>query len=160
MQLEDDRDCFSCPFCGSQYSPEPDDDGVRVLNAHTEFDCPTCSSALADGSIAGQRLLHCVPCGGILIAMHDLVPLVASLRSERGSFAATPRPINLADLSRSLRCPRCKAPMDTHPYGGPGNVVIDSCEACEVNWLDRGELARIVAAPDHEYCQVRVRTGL
>ncbi len=152
MQLEDDRDCFTCSFCGSEYCPEPDDDGVRILNAKTPYDCPVCSTTLADGSLAGQRLLHCVQCGGLLIAMHDLVPLAAALRSERGSFAVSPRPIDLSALSRELRCPHCKTPMDAHPYGGPGNLVIDSCEACELNWLDRGELARIVAAPDHQYC--------
>jgi Zn-finger nucleic acid-binding protein len=38
--------------------------------------------------------------------------------------------------------------MITHRYGGPGNVIIDSCERCQANWLDYGELARIVRAPD------------
>ncbi|MGD0548268.1 MAG: hypothetical protein ABR991_10645, partial [Terracidiphilus sp.] len=33
--------------------------------------------------------------------------------------------------------------MDAHFYGGPGNVVIDSCEECCVIWLDRGEARRI-----------------
>jgi Zn-finger nucleic acid-binding protein len=41
--------------------------------------------------------------------------------------------------------------MDTHPYGGPGNVIIDTCENCSVNWLDHGELQRIVRAPDSHY---------
>jgi Zn-finger nucleic acid-binding protein len=30
-------------------------------------------------------------------------------------------------------------------------VIIDNCERCELNWLDYGELRRIVQAPDHEY---------
>jgi Zn-finger nucleic acid-binding protein len=38
--------------------------------------------------------------------------------------------------------------MIDHPYGGPGNVVIDTCERCGVNWLDPGELRRIAMAPD------------
>ena len=39
--------------------------------------------------------------------------------------------------------------MDTHFYGGPaGNVVIDDCAACELNWLDKVELTRIVRAPE------------
>ena len=38
--------------------------------------------------------------------------------------------------------------MDTHLYAGPGNVVIESCDTCLLNWLDRGELMRIVHAPD------------
>jgi hypothetical protein len=37
--------------------------------------------------------------------------------------------------------------MSTHPYFGPGNVVIDNCEACELVWLDCGELRQIVDAP-------------
>ena len=38
--------------------------------------------------------------------------------------------------------------MEAHSYCGPGNVVIDSCESCSLNWLDHGELARIAQAPD------------
>jgi hypothetical protein len=37
--------------------------------------------------------------------------------------------------------------MATHPYFGPGNVVIDSCEPCELVWLELGELKQIVDAP-------------
>ena len=37
--------------------------------------------------------------------------------------------------------------MTTHPYYGPGNVVIDSCEPCDLVWLDFGELKQIVDAP-------------
>jgi Zn-finger nucleic acid-binding protein len=38
--------------------------------------------------------------------------------------------------------------MDTHPYCGPANIIIDTCERCGVNWLDYGELDRIVRAPE------------
>jgi len=38
--------------------------------------------------------------------------------------------------------------MAGHPYGGGGNLNVDSCEKCGVVWLDGGELRRIVAAPD------------
>ena len=47
-----------------------------------------------------------------------------------------------------IDCPQCHRRMDTHLYGGPGNVVIDSCEECSLIWLDRGELMHIVHAPD------------
>ena len=40
--------------------------------------------------------------------------------------------------------------MDTHPYYGPGNVVIDSCDRCELVWLDFGELKQIVDAPGQD----------
>jgi Zn-finger nucleic acid-binding protein len=41
--------------------------------------------------------------------------------------------------------------MEAHFYGGPGNVVIDTCESCSLNWLDHGELARIAQAPASDY---------
>ena len=47
--------------------------------------------------------------------------------------------------------------MDAHPYGGGGNVNVDSCETCGLIWLDGGELRRIVAAPDHESWDVERR---
>ena len=37
--------------------------------------------------------------------------------------------------------------METHPYYGPGNVIIDSCTGCDLVWLDFGELAQIADAP-------------
>jgi Zn-finger nucleic acid-binding protein len=37
--------------------------------------------------------------------------------------------------------------MDTHYYAGPGNIVIDDCSFCHLNWLDYGELQRITRAP-------------
>ena len=38
--------------------------------------------------------------------------------------------------------------METHPYYGPGNVVIDSCCGCGCGyvWLDHGELATLARA--------------
>jgi Zn-finger nucleic acid-binding protein len=38
--------------------------------------------------------------------------------------------------------------MDAHFYGGPGNVVIDSCEDCSLIWLDHGAITRIAHAAD------------
>lgn len=40
--------------------------------------------------------------------------------------------------------------MDVHPYYGPGNVAIDSCSACNLVWLDFGELRQITHAPGQD----------
>lgn len=40
--------------------------------------------------------------------------------------------------------------MNTHPYYGPGNVVIDTCSHCEVIWLDRAELGTTTGAPGRD----------
>jgi Zn-finger nucleic acid-binding protein len=95
-----------------------------------------------------QSLLYCAQCHGMLISMEKFLPLVERLRAVRdrpAAFAAAPD--RQAD-AKNLRCPLCDHPMDDHPYGGPGNVTIDSCEECSVIWFDRGELRRIVVAPD------------
>jgi len=37
--------------------------------------------------------------------------------------------------------------MENHLYLGPGNVVIDTCNSCNLIWLDYGELNKVVNAP-------------
>ena len=56
------------------------------------------------------------------------------------------RPIDHSTRSRRLRCPACERSLETHPYYGPGNVVIDSCAECGYVWLDHGELASVERA--------------
>jgi len=84
----------------------------------------------------------------MLIDMNRLPTVIDTVRArEHRSFRMVlPRRQNPAD--RLINCPGCGQPMLGHLYGGPGNVVIDSCERCQVNWLDPGELRRIVVAPD------------
>jgi Zn-finger nucleic acid-binding protein len=152
MRLEEDQDFFTCDFCGDHYYPEPDDQGVRVLGpSAAHMSCPVCHHDMSNAALGGQRIAYCTGCGGMLIPMRIFVSLLGELRSERGSFAVPSRPLNARDLDRRIACPECGAQMDNHAYGGPGNVVLDSCETCETNWLDRGELARIAAAPDRQY---------
>jgi Zn-finger nucleic acid-binding protein len=62
-----------------------------------------------------------------------------------------PENISLTGHIGSLGSPQCGEEMDKHPYGGGGNVIIEDCERCSLNWLDYGELERIVQAPDREY---------
>ena len=33
--------------------------------------------------------------------------------------------------------------METHPYYGPGNIVVDTCSECGYLWLDHGEMTRV-----------------
>jgi Zn-finger nucleic acid-binding protein len=151
MRLDHKILCFRCDFCASEYTPEPDVDGVRILNESTAYRCPVCQDTLAEGVLAGVGVLHCQACGGLLAPMGEFFGLIGALRAARGAFIAPARSFEAAALDRRIACPKCSATMDAHPYGGPGNVTIDTCENCESNWLDRGELARIVGAPDYDY---------
>jgi Zn-finger nucleic acid-binding protein len=140
---------FVCDYCQSIFAPPAEDEGVLAI-AEVAEKCPLCQAALWDASLETFSLRFCKPCKGMLIAMDDLMPLVESLRARRDAPVRMAQRRNPADANRRLLCPRCAGGMDAHPYGGAGNINIDSCERCAVVWLDRGELRRISSAPDYQ----------
>lgn len=148
MRADPDRGLFVCDYCESQAAPPVDDDGVLLLGVAKEK-CPCCQSALSNGSLESFNLLYCEHCRGMLIGMDDFQQLIAALRARRDAPAAFLAPRSSADADRTLMCPKCGAAMDDHPYGGGGNVNVDTCEACESIWLDGGELRKIASAADH-----------
>ncbi len=148
MRLKTDADSFVCDFCHAVYVPDTNTDGVRVLGEESTAICPVCRTPLMHAAVAGRRIQYCEKCHGMLIPMGYFAALTQDLRAIRGALAASASPPDERDLDRRADCPQCGARMDTHRYGGPGNVIIDSCERCQVNWLDYGELARIVRSPD------------
>jgi Zn-finger nucleic acid-binding protein len=87
----------------------------------------------------------------MLIPIDIFVALIQDLRARCDTCPESERPADWKDLKRQVHCPQCGGEMDTHPYGGPGNIIIDNCPRCRVNWLDHSELARIVRAPDRAY---------
>jgi Zn-finger nucleic acid-binding protein len=154
MRPDRDRGLFVCDYCESQAVPPADDDGVLLLGS-TQEKCPICTSkpsplALSKGSLESFNLLYCEHCRGMLIDMDDFQPLIAALRSHRDAPAAFLAPRSSTDADRALQCPKCGAAMDNHPYGGGGNVNVDTCEACDVIWLDGGEVRKIASAADRQ----------
>jgi Zn-finger nucleic acid-binding protein len=93
---------------------------------------------------------YCRNCRGVLIERRSFASVVEKRRAWAHSTPAPPIPLDRAELERQVRCPACAGPMMTHPYYGPGNVVIDGCQACELVWLDCGELKQIVDAPGRD----------
>ena len=148
MRLLRDQGLMICDYCGSQATPPTDEEGVIVLDP-TKHNCPVCGTALANASIESQDMLYCTGCHGMLLAMERFLPLLHVLREFRYWSRSSQAPRDF-DAARVLHCPLCQHQMDEHPYGGGGNVAVDSCEACGMLWLDRGELSRIVAAPDRD----------
>jgi Zn-finger nucleic acid-binding protein len=147
MKLKADLQSLKCEYCHSVYFPEKNDDGVRVLEEQSSHDCPICSVPLMHAYLFKSPIIYCRKCNGMLIAMGMLEPMIDQLRSTHAA-ATTPPPTDKDDLRRKINCPQCHRPLDAHIYGGPGNVVIDSCETCSLLWLDRSELMRIARAPD------------
>jgi Zn-finger nucleic acid-binding protein len=148
MRLSRDQGLMLCDYCGSQKTPPTDEDGVVVL-APSSHNCPVCATPLADASIESHEILYCTHCHGMLLDMGKFLPLLDVLREYRYWSRSSQAPRDFDD-GRVLHCPLCKGEMDHHPYGGGGNLAVDSCEPCGVLWLDRGELSRIVAAPDRD----------
>jgi Zn-finger nucleic acid-binding protein len=148
MQLSRDQGLMICDYCKRQVTPLADEDGVIVMDA-TSHNCPVCRAALANASIESQQFLYCTRCHGMLLEMEKFVSLVDVLREYRYWCRSSQAPRD-PDSDRVLHCPLCRHEMDGHFYGGGGNVNVDSCETCGALWLDRGELSRIVAAPDRD----------
>jgi Zn-finger nucleic acid-binding protein len=108
--------------------------------------CPSCATDLADGRLEGNPVSFCRDCEGMLIAMDQFVSVIEAVRvHEEPARTVSPRKQRPGD--RTIACPGCGKPMLSHFYGGPGNIVLDTCEPCRLNWLDRGELRRIARAP-------------
>jgi len=151
MRLEDGKASLVCDYCKQVYVPETNEDGVRVFDEQSALMCPVCGIPLVHAAMAGYRILYCAHCHGNLVAMPEFAALVGDLRAQWRGAPGNPRVPDPDELRRHISCPQCHRPMDTHFYGGPGNVVIDDCSPCDLDWLDAGELMSIARAPDHTY---------
>jgi Zn-finger nucleic acid-binding protein len=149
MRFDEVQGCLTCEFCGNVQVLQPDADGVAMLGATSPLKCPMCKTALAEAAVHGRKLLCCPRCRGLLVGMDVFAGLAQTLRAERKEPPEPPHRFDPKDLDRALECPQCGARMDTHPYAGPGNVAITTCEFCHLDWLDHGALGHVVAASDH-----------
>jgi Zn-finger nucleic acid-binding protein len=137
---------FGCAHCGTE-EPIPAALSAFELGEGAGADCPACHAALLGASVAGWPTSVCPSCFGVLAGMASFVAVVEAVRLLDGPPVDALPPRRQRPGDRVLLCPRCHDPMLSHQYGGAGNVVIDSCESCQVNWLDGGELRRIALAP-------------
>jgi len=146
-RLEVDRveGVLVCRHCGSIAEVSS---FVRDLEfgENSQSACPLCAAPLVHARLEGHPLLACRACAGLLIGMPSFVSIIDAVRA-REDRTGVPSPRQQQPGDRVLACPLCQRPMLGHLYGGPGNVVIDTCEPCRVNWLDPPELRRIARAP-------------
>lgn len=151
LRLVEGRGHFVCDYCAAVQmldgAAPAGVDGVSAIASATDAGCPTCNRPLFSAVLDGWSVTTCRACSGILIPRSAFGKIVAARRAAATGPEITPRPIDPAEFSRSLPCPLCRGRMEVHPYYGPGAVVIDSCNACGVVWLDRGELRAIELAP-------------
>ena len=112
-----------------------------------EFLCPVCvDRRLQVAETNGTQVCACPECSGFVIDSESLARVISAIRREYEGKEQI-APFDSAQLDEVRNCPACYKPMQTHPYYGPGNAVIDSCIGCHLTWLDGSELSKIKVAP-------------
>ncbi len=152
MRLVDKREFFICDFCGGFHFPiclNTIDDSVKILGDESNHDCPVCPDCitLIAGSVHGHRVHYCKKCRGVLTFNEGFLEIVKTIRAHHEGPDDKPSPLDPREYERTIRCPMCDQIMEAHPYYGPGNVIIDTCNHCRAVWLDHGELRVIQKAP-------------
>jgi Zn-finger nucleic acid-binding protein len=152
MEFHESRRYFRCAHCATVHFPEPAAQGdLRVLGVEQDAPpCPACRTPLAAATLNQGAAHYCQQCRGLLLDRQTFVEVVQTKRAWATSEPRTPGPLNRRDLERVVDCPRCRKRMSTHPYYGPGRIVIDTCDTCNLVWLDHGELERVVDAPGRD----------
>lgn len=147
MALMPDRPCWQCSHCSTMICPDPAADGLRVVG-DARHSCPVCRQALIGAVMDDRTTVElCERCKGLLMARRAFSETLVARRRAADTPSVTPAPADRAQLQRRIACPNCAAPMIADWYYGPGNIVIDTCPACDIVWLDAGELRRAIDAP-------------
>jgi Zn-finger nucleic acid-binding protein len=152
MALHEARGYLFCTHCGSLRFPQPpDDEGLKVLGqAADPPPCPACHAPLAAARLDDRPVHVCGTCRGVLTPRGVFADVVRVRRAWASGPPAPPVRRDDREPAREATCPVCSRQMATHPYLGPGGVIIDTCDTCDVVWLDAGELRHIVNAPGRD----------
>ncbi len=149
MQPVGGRAYFRCQHCTTFEFPATAEDGVVTLDELTDLDCPVCFSKLSSAAMEGHTINFCGHCRGVLTSNALFSQIVTQRRAKNIEYTAAPAPIGRTEFQRRLQCPQCMSRMDTHPYGGGGAVVVDTCCRCHLIWLDAGEIDDIARHRPH-----------
>ena len=139
-----------CTFCRTvQATPDVTEVADRVLSleAPVGVHCPVCDHELETALIDDVPACHCPNCRGLLLSSTEFRRVVEDRRAAYGGpevAVALPHPI---EMERKIVCPCCHQSMEVHPYYGAGRAIIDSCAACQLIWIDQGELTSLERRP-------------
>ena len=153
MELDASGRFFQCRYCGTLHFPEPvDADGIRIVGRTSESPrCPVCQAGMDEAVLdQGYPVSFCGRCRGVLMPRTTFASVLNKRRAWATLPPTEPPPLDRRALDRKLLCPVCGARMTTYPYSGAGNVVIDNCVACDLIWLDFGEMRQMVDAPGRD----------
>lgn len=162
-ELLERRGSFRCGHCGTfTFLDTPEDaDGIRLLARAADAQrCPMCAIRMSQALLDGRHdVLFCEACRGVLIPRRDFAGVVDARRTWASGAPDAPTALDVRELERIVFCPACSARMATHPYFGAGSVAIDTCDTCDLVWLDLGELKQISDAPGPDRGRRRLRNN-
>lgn len=118
-------------------------DGVTIVGEPVGVDCPICRVPLVSALIEEESVYYCGQCCGFLAVTDIFSAILSKHRACHTPDEKRTDPFDPAELDRPVTCPNCRQRMETHPYFGGGNVVVDTCERCSLIWLDAGKLGLI-----------------
>jgi Zn-finger nucleic acid-binding protein len=150
MALPEGRPAWHCDHCDTTIRLESGPNGVRLVGSQAgpELECPLGHEPLQAAVMDDHyRINACATCRGLLMAREVFAETVAARRWGATTPSVMPKKVSPRQLDRRVHCPSCHATMITDWYYGPGHVVIDRCETCDLVWLDGGELQTILEAP-------------
>jgi Zn-finger nucleic acid-binding protein len=106
--------------------------------------CPVCRVDLVPLDYEGVRLHHCPDCRGYLVAADRLKCIERGDRTSIDKLKAEATEEFGASSGDVLQCPRCRLRMRKQSLGLPVlDLDCDICSACDLVWLDGGELAML-----------------
>jgi Zn-finger nucleic acid-binding protein len=143
MRIVGNHNYFHCDHCDRFEFPEETGDGVVSLKEPSTKSCPVCHVLLEKAVIEAEDVRFCPRCRGFMAPLGAFGRIVNKRRALHGPHEQVLAPFDPEELKRVLACPLCDRKMETHPYFGGGNAVVNTCGHCGWIWLDAGELAVI-----------------
>jgi Zn-finger nucleic acid-binding protein len=160
MKPAGNRPHLICRHCNQFYFSADTGDGVNVFGESAGAACPVCRVSLKSAEIEDETVCYCERCRGFLAPLDAFCRIVSRRRSRQPAPENCSDPFDALDLQRVLTCPNCQQHMEAHPYFGGGNAVVDTCEGCQLIWLDAGELNLIGRYTRHAGPDVSVARSL
>ena len=142
--VEAGQDFFHCQYCGSYDFPDPNQEGVVLLEETSPSICPLCQEPLVSAVVKKVYILSCPHCRGNLIEQSKMLAILCQSQTSAPVHKDPHSLPNKTEFSRTVSCPACQQVMTVYPYGGPGNIIIQGCEPCQLIWLDFGELSKVM----------------
>lgn len=104
--------------------------------------CPACQVSLVKEDYESVWALRCPSCRGALISRERLARTERDPAKPLQVLQAEARAEHAGDQEGPVACPRCHSVMKKQSRKrGAASLHFDFCPACDLYWLDGGELA-------------------